>query len=227
MKYNIDRLPFTLPEQINYEQAWGLALKLAVDQLSTIKDIESLCYKSGANYQLIDSKEKLSLAYFNKLYNISFPDIIITQTDSNQPVELKDKILILHYILRAKGTSLSHKLIAFQEFKEGTAYYPSFFQRSIKPMIDYFGPCPEKLITISKELGGSTGNLGDISVTIPSFSKIPLTYVFWKGDEEFPPNANLLFDNSVLDYLPIEDVVVLCQTLTWKLIKSLPTISKI
>jgi hypothetical protein len=30
-----------------------------------------------------------------------------------------------------------------------------------------------------------------------------------------------LFDSTVLDYLPVEDVIVLCQTIVWRLVKSI------
>jgi hypothetical protein len=62
---------------------------------------------------------------------------------------------------------------------------------------------------------------GDVSVTIPAFSRVPITIVVWKGDEEFPPSASILFDDTVLDYLSAEDINVLCQTVTWRLVKSL------
>lgn len=214
--------PFlTLPEQKNFEQAYGLSLKLAVEKLSKLDDLDSLCRNSGSFCQGSESKKIITLDYLNKPCQILFPDILISQLDGGQPVELIDKILILHYLLQAKGTPLSNKLIAFQEFKEGAPYYPSFVKRSLKPLIEHFGQSPEILIELSKELGGYKSNMGDISVTIPAFARLPVTYVIWKGDEEFPANASILFDNTVLDYLPAEDVTVLCQTITWKLVKSL------
>ncbi|MBN1189914.1 MAG: DUF3786 domain-containing protein [Dehalococcoidales bacterium] len=42
----------------------------------------------------------------------------------------------------------------------------------------------------------------------------------WKGDDEFPPDAAILFDSTVLDYLSAEDINVLCQTVTWKMVKA-------
>ncbi len=76
-------------------------------------------------------------------------------------------------------------------------------------------------ILAAVELGGTKTNYGDTSVVIPAFSRVPINIVIWKGDEEFPPNASILFDETVLDYLSAEDINVLCQTLTWRLVKSL------
>ncbi len=70
-------------------------------------------------------------------------------------------------------------------------------------------------------------NYGDIAVTIPAFSRVPITLVLWRGDDEFPPNANILFDSTILDYLSAEDVNVLCQTIAWQLVKSFQNRSNI
>jgi hypothetical protein len=221
VKNNIDHSNFTLPEQNNFEQAYKLSLLLAVNKLSATNDFESLSQKIGSIFKIKQSKPIISLQYLNHDYEISFPEIIVTRSDNSQPVELTDKILILHYLLQSKGTLLSNNLVSFQELKEGATYYPSFVKRSVRPIIDFFGRSPERLIEISREFGGFIKDIGDYSVTIPAFPRLPVTYVVWKGDEEFPPNANILFDESVLDYLPAEDVTVLCQNITWRLVKSL------
>jgi hypothetical protein len=43
--------------------------------------------------------------------------------------------------------------------------------------------------------------------------------VLWKGDEDFPPEGNILFDASVASYLPVEDIVILTEMVVWKLVK--------
>ena len=73
------------------------------------------------------------------------------------------------------------------------------------------------------KLGGHKADHGDISVTISAFPRVPITLVLWRGDEEVPPNGNILFDANVSDYLPTEDVTVLCETIIWKLVKSVPS----
>lgn len=62
--------------------------------------------------------------------------------------------------------------------------------------------------------------MGDASVLIWAFPRVPIGLVLWKGDEEFPPAGNILFDSSIPAYLPVEDIVVLTETVVWKLIKA-------
>jgi hypothetical protein len=60
--------------------------------------------------------------------------------------------------------------------------------------------------------------IGDASFILRAFPRVTLQYVLWQGDEEFPPSAQLLFDACVDHYLSLEDIVVLGQVTTGRLI---------
>jgi len=47
---------------------------------------------------------------------------------------------------------------------------------------------------------------------------VPVTLVFWKGDEEFPPRLSILLDKSISHYLPTEDIVLASQMFALRLI---------
>lgn len=212
---------FSLPNQHNYEYGYELAYKLACEQLAKFDNIEQQCLKSGARYQVIDSQKIILLEYLNQSYQIVFPDIDISLIDSEEEVPMRDKILILHYFNRAKGTPLTNKIIAYKELPEGANYFPTFSKRAIKPLLDHFGREPERLIDAAEKLGSHKADYGDVAVTINAFNYVPITLVLWRGDEEFNPEGNILFDSTISDYLPTEDINILCETISWKLVKYL------
>ena len=150
---------------------------------------------------------------------ICLPDGTIHQQGSRRPVPLRDKLLILHYFLRARGSPLSHKLITYKELASGISYYPTFYKRAVKPVVDCFGDRPEALTKAAARLGGRQVDYGDTAVTIDAFSRVPLTWVLWQGDNELPAEGSILFDSTIADYLPTEDIAVLCQTIAWKLVR--------
>jgi hypothetical protein len=194
-------------------------LKLAAEKLNNLANLDEQCRRSGSTCDPAGIPQLIDLNYLNRTYQIHLPEVDISLADSAEPVELRDKILILNYFLRAKGTPLSNRLIAYQELQEGATYYPTFVKRAVKPLIDFFGKTPERLIEAAAELGGFPVNYGDVAITVPAFSRVPVTLVLWAGDDEFPPNANMLFDSTILDYLSAEGINVLCQTISWKLVK--------
>jgi len=212
--------PLPLPNQKNYEYGYKLAYKLACEQLGKV-DIEKQCHKSGAKHLVIDSQKLVIVEYLNQSYQITLPDIQVSLVDSEMEVPIKDKILILHYLTLAKGIPIANKFIAFKELPEGASYFPTFSKRSIEPLIDHFGREPHRLIDAAERLGGRKVDYGDAAVTISAFSRVPITLVLWQGDEEFSPQGNILFDATIFDYLSTYDITVLCETITWKLVKFL------
>ncbi|MFC2041638.1 DUF3786 domain-containing protein [Chloroflexota bacterium] len=209
------------PDQKNYENAYALAYKLACEQLAGFDDIEQQCRKSNSQYQLIDSVGIITTQYLNQSYLITLPDIKISLADSAGEVPIRERILILHYLTSAKGTPATNRLITFRELPEGKVYFPTFSQRTIKPLLNHFGREPHLLVDLAKKLGGHEADYGDIAVTINAFSRVPITIILWRGDDEFPPQGNVVFDANISDYLPTEDITVLCETITWKLIRYL------
>ena len=211
----------TLPEQKNYEYAYELAYKLACEQLARIDDIEQQCRKSGAQYQVIDSKKTIIIQYLNQSYRITLPDVDISLEGGVEEVPIRDKVLILHYFILAKGTPAANRLITFRELPEGSVYSPTFSKRTIKPLVNYFGKEPRLLVDAGEKLGGHKADYGDMSVTINAFSRVPITIILWRGDDEFAPQGSILFDATITDYLSTEDITVLCETVTWRLVKYL------
>jgi len=211
----------SVPEPGVRQIAHELASKIARERLAEIKDIELQCRKSGARY-LADEKS-IVLEYLNCPYRITLPEGEVSFGASAEIVPPRDKILILHYFIRAKGTPLTGRLITYKELQEGINYYPTFLKRAIDPIISSFKDQPERLPEIAASLGGHKTDYGDIAVTIRAFANAPLTIVLWRGDKEFPPEGNILFDSTIGDYLPTEDVTILCEIIAWKLVRNLKT----
>jgi len=208
----------TSPVKRDDGYGYELALRLAVARLAEIKDIAEQCRCCGARF--LKAEKTISLDYLNQTYLIKYPQAEVTLQDTAEPVALVDKILLLHYVTQAKGTPLSGQLISFKELAEA-GYFPTFYARAIKPLVTYFGKEPERLLEVAGLLGGRRADFGDVSVTVNALSLVPLTLVLWKGDAEFPPEATIMFDRTITDYLPTEDIIYLCQNTSWRLVKLL------
>jgi len=205
----------------NEEYGHELAYRLAREQLAELDDIEQQCRKSGTQYQLIDSQKAIVIKYLNQSYLITLPNVKVASLSGEEEIPMRDRILILHYLITAKGTPPSDKMITYKELPEGVNYFPTFYKRAIKPLVTHFGNEPQKLLDCAIILGGYRANYGDVAATIDAFSRVPITLVLWKGDDELTPEGNIMFDNNISDYLSTEDINVLSETIAWKLVKLL------
>ncbi len=53
-------------------------------------------------------------------------------------------------------------------------------------------------------LGGRPLDIGDISYAMELFDGLPVAIQLWLGDEEFPPNLRILWDENALQYIRYE-----------------------
>ena len=160
----------------------------------------------------------MTLNYLNEIYRIDVLSGEIAFVDSKTPVPLRDKILILHYFTQAQGTSLTGKQIPYRDLPGGLVYYPTFIKRTIEPLADFFGKNPALLVGVGKMLGARKGEVGNASLIIDAFARVPVNIILWQGDDELKAEVNLLFDANITDYLTSEDVTILCETITWRLV---------
>ena len=178
-------------------------------------DVRKQCERSGAELQ---SDGTVTIRYLNQTYCLAIERAAVSIMDSAQEVPLRDKILLMHYFVQSKGTPSARKQVTYRDLPGGLVYYPTFVKRTIQPLIDCFGDIPPGLVKAGELLGASPAYMGDASLLINAFPRVPIYIIMWQSDTELPPGGNLLFDANITDYLESEDVTIVCETITWRLI---------
>ncbi|MFZ5648229.1 MAG: DUF3786 domain-containing protein [Bacillota bacterium] len=149
-----------------------------------------------------------TVPFLNERYIVSFPGGEIT-TEEGGEVALTNKVCILHYLTHASDCSLTGRHVTFKELPNGSIYVGPFNNRAIRPLVSIFGSRPDMLVKAAEKIGGKKADMGDYAVTLNVFPKIPITFVLWEGDDEFPPSGNILFDSSAPFHLETEDYALL------------------
>jgi hypothetical protein len=201
-----------LPKQKNYQQSFGLAC-LSLKEM----DLEERAKKAGADYQKGKDGAKIIINFFSEPYHLLLPQIEF-YSPSKKTVSLVTRILLLHYLIRADGSPLTGRWVGYKDIPGGLLYAGVFARRVTEPLVRKFGKSGKWFKEIGIKLGGKSAEVGDTSFMLHAFYSVPLQYVLWEGDEEFPPSIQLLFDSSVDHYLSLEDIVILGQMSTGRLI---------
>jgi hypothetical protein len=117
------------------------------------------------------------------------------------------------------GARLIHKWIAYQEIPDGKFYLDAFLRRAKNPMVQGFGETPEQLVQLATEAyDAKPSDQGDHSVVVSAFPLVPVALILWRGDDEFPPEGNILFDESIRGIFSAEDVAWLAGMIIYPLI---------
>jgi hypothetical protein len=72
-------------------------------------------------------------------------------------------------------------------------------------------------LEVATSMGGVVQPLGDAAAQFTAFPLVPLTHVLWQGDEEFDPEASILFDATIPGHLPTEDIAALAGASVYRL----------
>jgi hypothetical protein len=192
------------------------ALALAVSELQQLNP-KRLVARTGAECFVEDTESGLIVPYFGQGRRISWPKITVTPVDTPKELSLPEQILILHYLLHASGEPLTGRSIDFRQVPEGGFYWSAFVSRAKEPLLQTFGPDLELYLKVAMSLGGQRQSLGDASASFLAFPQVPITHVLWGGDEEFSPEANILFDENIPSYFPTEDIAALSGASVYRL----------
>lgn len=60
----------------------------------------------------------------------------------------------------------------------------------------------------------------DVGYELRAFACIPIRFLFWEGDEEFPAQANVLFDAGATDFIHGESVVPIASVGLDKIVRA-------
>lgn len=128
-----------------------------------------------------------------------------------EEVNVIRKILILHYLATANGRPRENQEIGFAQVPGATSYLGPFRGRVIYSLVGAFDRNPEAAAAALAKMGASHREFATQCFIVPAFPRVDIAVIYWKGDEEMPSEGQILFDKSVTNYLPVEDIVVCCQ----------------
>jgi hypothetical protein len=200
-----------LPKQDNYEQA----LKIGLEIFSR-KDPGRIAEKAGATFE----GRSVIVPHLNRkiVLDVDTQRFSIVETGEEAAIWLA--ILTVHYLNNASGMQPTGNLRHFREFKEGHFYEPAFNRRTRDVLISVFGNEPDLMPGAGQKLQGRIIQTGDAAVELAYFPCLPITCIVWRGDDEFPAEASVLFDETADNFFSAEDMAVAGQMAVLELVKA-------
>lgn len=190
------------------------ARKLAVERIAST-DIEGIVSSSG--FETMDART-LRVPFLNRHYVVSLPECdFIDETEEGKEIPIQEQVLILHYLLAGSVPEGQGKKISYREIPGASFYFSSFVKRAIDPLKKVFGQNIPGLKGAAPQVGGVEIESGDAGFEFRVFPKVSIQLILWKGDEEFPPEANIVFDDTIGDIFSPEDVAWLSGMLVYRL----------
>lgn len=177
--------------------------------------------RAAVTYQAIGTDNgQLRVPFFGTLYQVQWPAGTVRRAADEQEADITTRILILHYLLTADGTSMANQWIAFRNLPGGLGYDAAFQGRANLRLARAFGSNQAAFEAAAHKLKGEHLTFGDASFLFRLLPRVWLAVVLYLADEEFSASANVLFDAAASHYLPTEDLAVLGGILAGRLVKA-------
>lgn len=192
------------------------ARALAVEELRK-RNPKGVASRSRSQYFYENGREGLVVPYFGQLRRVVWPEVTVTPVEGGDELPLTEQILILHYLQNTSGEEPEGVTIDFRQVPQGSFYWSAFVSRAKKPLLQTFGRDVDFYLEVAAAMGGEPQELGDASARFTAFPLVPVTHVLWQGDEEFDPEASILFDVTIPGHLPTEDIAALAGASVYRL----------
>jgi hypothetical protein len=181
-----------------------------------------VCNRTEAIYN--PSREGFVLPVYQTRYLILPKQKEILRVEPNDKPVKEDLhpyfvLMVLVYLVEAKDLKPTHTWISEKDLQGGSTFFRGLHRLEVEALEDRFGKDPEAFLRAGSRLGGNEILYGDRGFALAVFPKIPLAYVLWKGDEEFPPRIGVLFDSSIQSHLALDLIWCMVSETTRRLLE--------
>jgi len=142
--------------------------------------------------------------------------------DRTAPLGIELRLLILQYLVKAEELPLAGKWITEKELKNGEMFYRGVHSLEMfkNPLEETFGSRPDDFLEAGLSIGGAKVDYGDVGLRFQALPRIPVLFILWTADDEFPAKVNILFDTTIEHHLALDTVWGLVRVITFKLLKT-------
>ncbi|KJS33231.1 MAG: hypothetical protein VR64_03205 [Desulfatitalea sp. BRH_c12] len=189
------------------------ARDLAAQELA-LENINTIAQRSGFE---VAGDTALRVPFLDRVYRLDYPAFTFTdEADPSAQVPLQEQVLILHY-LKGCRPALQDRWVAYRELPGAGFYFGAFAKRAVEPLKKVFGQNAQALKKAGGNLGALPIDTGDAGLRIDVLPYAPIQIILWEGDDEFPAEANILFDAATGDCLSPEDSAWLASLTVYRL----------
>ena len=141
-------------------------------------------------------------------FAISHPDYGIRARDGGSVPPLPTQTFLLRYLLESKAVSWGGQWKTFREMPWGEMYIKPYTGRVLTRAAFTFGTRVEAFRAAAEKMGAEPVKHGDAGFRFDLIGPYQMQILVWAGDDEFPPNAQVLYSDNFAEGFAAEDRVV-------------------
>ncbi len=144
---------------------------------------------------------QLTVTLLGKEYKVSHPDFAI----EGEPTSPQEQILFLRYFVEGKRMPYT-RFVTYRELPWGEVYIRQFTGRCITRLAFSWANRQQQFAKVMEALDAKPVPMGDCAYQLEFMPGLFIQMIVWAGDDEFPPNAQILLSDNFSFAFHTEDV---------------------
>ena len=190
-------------EVVNHKE--GIPFEHYVNLFKDLDPLEAAA-RTGAPFD----GEAFTLRLVGTDYRITWPEYSIS-SDTERAFARKSlppQTFLLRYLLEGKTAAWNGTFKTFREMPWGELYIQPFTGRCLTRAAFTFGTRVQAFAAAMEKLGARKLQHGDAGYELELLPGYFMQILVWEGDEEFPPNSQILYSDNFVEGFSAEDRVV-------------------
>lgn len=186
-------------ELVPFEHYTGLFEKL---------DPVEAAERCGVKYDSVKQVFTMRLLYVD--YEITWPRFSIRSAtpDGFALFNLPAQMLLIRYLLEGRRSVGTGAFLPYREMPWGEVYLKPFTGRCLNRAAFSFGTRLDDFKAALEKMPVILLDKGDVSCQMEIMPGYDVRLIVWEGDDEFPPNSQILFSDNFPEAFSAEDRTV-------------------
>ena len=163
--------------------------------------------------EIENHKEEVPFAHYEALFKDLNPQEVLERLpdvgfDGGALPPLPTRTFLLRYLLESKQVAFGGEWKTFREMPWGEMYIKPYTGRVLTRAAFTFGTRVAAFKAAAEKMGAVPLKHGDAGYQFDLIGPYRMQIMVWEGDDEFPPNAQVLYSDNFAEGFAAEDRVV-------------------
>lgn len=149
-----------------------------------------------------------TVTLMGRQFAISHPEYAITPLDGGKIPPLPTQTFLMRYLLESRDVAWAGTWKTFREMPWGEMYNKPYTGRVLTRAAYSFGTRIAAFAAACEKMGAKKLPHGDAGYEFTLIGGYKMQILAWEGDDEFPPNAQVIYSDNFAQGFAAEDRVV-------------------
>jgi hypothetical protein len=129
-------------------------------------------------------------------------------------------VFVINYLLQIKDIPLTGEWISEKDISGGSTFFRGPHEIPTNQLSDTFLNDIETFCRVCELFHGEPLEMADAAYRFRISSRVVVAVLYWQGDDDFPPEAKLLFDRSISEHFALDTLFALAVEVCSRLVSA-------